>query len=85
VGVTALLRGSDVPRDLPGADDVYGGDQDELSRGNTTVVAPGGTVVTGRPRGPEAWPSPDRTRVGPAHAIPPAGRPGLGAPTGGDQ
>jgi hypothetical protein len=54
VGVTALLRGSDVPRDLPGADDVCGGDQDELSRGNTTVVAPGGTVVTGQPRGPEA-------------------------------
>ena len=54
MGVTALLRGSDVPRDLPGADDVYGGDQEELSRGNTTVVAPGGTVVTGQPRGPEA-------------------------------
>ncbi len=47
VGVTAFLRGSDVPRDLPGADDVYGRDEDELSRGNTTVVAPGGTVVTG--------------------------------------
>lgn len=47
VGVTARITGSDVPRDLPGADELYGGDDDELSRGNTTVVAPGGTVLAG--------------------------------------
>jgi nitrilase len=47
VGVTACLRGSDVPRDLPGADDAYGGDEDWLSRGNTTIVAPGGAVLAG--------------------------------------
>ena len=47
VGVTAFLRGSDVPRDLPGAEEAYGGEEDELSRGNTTVVAPGGAVVAG--------------------------------------
>ena len=47
VGVTAFLRGSDVPRDLRGADAVYGGDEDVMSRGNTAVVAPGGEVLEG--------------------------------------
>jgi len=47
VGVTAYLRGSDMPRDLSGADDIYGGDEDLLSRGNTTIVAPGGEILEG--------------------------------------
>ena len=47
VGVTAFLRGSDVPRDLSDAADLYGGDDDFLSRGNTTIVAPGGEVIAG--------------------------------------
>ncbi len=47
VGITAFLRGSDVPRDLPGADDMYGGDDDLMSRGNSTIVAPGGEVLAG--------------------------------------
>jgi len=47
VGVTAYLRGSDVPRDLPGADDVYGGATDFMSQGNTTIVAPGGKILEG--------------------------------------
>ena len=47
VGVTAFLRGSDVPRDLPDADQLYGGDDDFMSRGNTTIVAPGGEVLAG--------------------------------------
>jgi len=47
VGVTAFLRGSDVPRELPGADLIYGGDDDHLSRGNSTIVAPGGDVLAG--------------------------------------
>ena len=47
VGVTACLRGSDVPRDLPGAADIYGGDDDWMSKGNTTIVAPGGEVLAG--------------------------------------
>ncbi len=42
VGVTAFLRGSDVPRDLSDADELYGGEDDFMSRGNTTIVAPGG-------------------------------------------
>ena len=47
VGVTALLRGSDVPRDLSDAGSLYGGDDDWMSRGNTTIVAPGGEVIAG--------------------------------------
>ena len=47
VGVTAYLRGCDVPRDLPGADDLYGDADDYMSRGNTTIVAPGGEVLEG--------------------------------------
>ncbi len=47
VGVTAFLRGSDVPRDLPGADDLYGGEDDRMSHGNTAIVAPGGALIAG--------------------------------------
>lgn len=47
VGVTAYLRGSDVPRDLPGADEKYGGAEDLLSQGNSTIVAPGGRILEG--------------------------------------
>jgi nitrilase len=47
VGVTAFLRGSDVPRDLSDADELYGGDDDFMSRGNTTIVAPGGELLAG--------------------------------------
>lgn len=47
VGVTALLSGSDIPRDLPGADEMYGGAEDHLSHGNTTIVAPGGRILEG--------------------------------------
>jgi nitrilase len=47
VGVTACLRGSDIPRDLSDADDLYGGDDDWMSRGNTTIVAPGGEILVG--------------------------------------
>ena len=47
VGVTAFLRGSDVPRDLSNADELYGGEDDLMSRGNTTIVAPGGEIIAG--------------------------------------
>ena len=47
VGVSAFLRGCDVPRDLPGAEDIYGDADDFMSRGNTTIVAPGGEVLEG--------------------------------------
>lgn len=47
VGVTAFLRGSDIPRDLPAADELYGDEDDHMSRGNTAIVAPGGELMTG--------------------------------------
>ncbi len=47
VGVTAYLRGCDVPRDLSDADELYGGEDDVMSRGNTSIVAPGGEVIAG--------------------------------------
>jgi nitrilase len=45
IGVAPLLRGSDVPEDLRG--DVYGGADDWMSRGHSTIVAPGGDVLAG--------------------------------------
>jgi nitrilase len=45
VGVAPLLRGSDVPPELRGDD--YAGDDDWMSRGYTTIVAPGGAIITG--------------------------------------
>lgn len=47
VGVTAFLRGSEMPRELSDADELYGGEDDFVSRGNTTIVAPGGEIVAG--------------------------------------
>lgn len=47
VGVTSYIRGSDIPRNLSGAADIYGGDDDFLSKGNTTIVAPGGEILKG--------------------------------------
>jgi nitrilase len=54
VGTNTCLHGRDIPRSLPGADELYpGGDDDWLSRGNTMIVGPDGAVLagplTGRP------------------------------------
>jgi len=45
IGVAPLLRGSDVPEELRGT--LYGLDDDWMSRGYTTIVAPGGEVIAG--------------------------------------
>lgn len=45
IGVAPLLRGSDVPADLRG--DTYGGEDDWMCRGLTTIVAPGGRILAG--------------------------------------
>jgi len=45
VGVAPVLRGSDVPADLRG--ETYGGDDDWMCRGLTTIVAPGGHILAG--------------------------------------
>jgi nitrilase len=45
LGATPVLRGSDVPEHLRG--DIYGGDDDWMSRGNSTIVAPDGSIIAG--------------------------------------
>ena len=47
IGTNSCIRGSDVPSDLPGRDDLYHGDDDWLSRGNTTIVGPDGDILAG--------------------------------------
>jgi len=47
LGVAQLLRGSDVPADLPGRDEMYGGEDDWCSRGMSTIVAPSGKILAG--------------------------------------
>jgi nitrilase len=47
VGVTACIRDSDVPTDLPRATEIYDDPHGFLSRGNTTIVAPGGRILEG--------------------------------------
>jgi nitrilase len=47
IGVAPLLRGSDVPDDIPGKAELWGGDDDWMSRGYSTIVAPGGEILAG--------------------------------------
>ena len=47
LGITSCLRGSDVPADFPGRDELYGGDDDWMSRGNTVIVDPYGDILAG--------------------------------------
>ncbi|MGH9038104.1 MAG: nitrilase-related carbon-nitrogen hydrolase, partial [Acidimicrobiia bacterium] len=47
IGVTFCQRGSDIPADLPGAGDMYHGEDDWLARGNTTIVGPDGEILAG--------------------------------------
>ena len=47
IGTNTCLRGSDVPRTIEGADELYGGDDDWMSRGNTAIIGPDGTVLAG--------------------------------------
>jgi nitrilase len=47
VGVTSCIRAADLPPDLPGRDELYGGADDWLSRGNSVIVGPDGDVLAG--------------------------------------
>lgn len=47
IGTNTCLRGSDIPRTLRGAAELYGDEDDWLSRGNTAIVGPDGTVLAG--------------------------------------
>lgn len=47
IGVNFCIRGSDVPADVPGRDELYGGADDWLSRGNSVIVGPHGNILAG--------------------------------------
>lgn len=47
IGVNFCLRGSDIPADVPHRDDLYKGDDDWLSRGNSAIVGPDGSFLAG--------------------------------------
>ena len=47
IGVNFCIRASDIPDDIPGRAEIYGGEDDWLSRGNTTIVVPEGDILAG--------------------------------------
>ncbi len=47
IGVNFCIRGSDVPAGVPGRDQLYGGDEDWLSKGNSVIVGPDGGILAG--------------------------------------
>jgi nitrilase len=46
IGVGSLIRGSDLPDDLPGRK-LWGGEEDWLNHGYSTIVAPDGEILAG--------------------------------------
>jgi nitrilase len=53
IGVTSCIRACDLPSDLPGRAELYGDAEDWLSRGNSTIVGPGGEILAGPLTGEE--------------------------------
>ena len=47
IGVNFCIRGSDIPADVPGRDEIYGNEDDWLSRGNSVIVGPHGNILAG--------------------------------------
>lgn len=47
IAVNFCIRGSDIPADVPGRDEIYGQADDWLSRGNTLIVGPHGNILAG--------------------------------------
>jgi nitrilase len=47
LGITSCLRATDVPMSFPGRDEIYGGEDDWMSRGNTVIVDPYGHILAG--------------------------------------
>lgn len=47
IGVNFCMRGSDVPADVPGREELYANDDDWLSRGNSVIVGPHGNILAG--------------------------------------
>ncbi len=46
LGITSCQRGTDVPAEMSGRDEMYA-DDDWMSRGNSIIVGPGGDVLAG--------------------------------------
>jgi nitrilase len=47
VGVNSVIRASDVPKDVPGHDEVWAKDDEWMSRGRSAIVTAGGEIVAG--------------------------------------
>jgi nitrilase len=47
IGVAPLLRGSDVPETVPGRGEIWGGDDDWMCRGFSSIVGPDGELLAG--------------------------------------
>ena len=47
IGTNSFLRGSDVPAAEHGAEEIYGGEDDWMSRGNAAIVSPDGGLLAG--------------------------------------
>lgn len=47
VGVAPVLRGSDVPADVPGRDQLYRGEDDWMCPGHSAIVDPAGQLLAG--------------------------------------
>lgn len=47
VGTNTCINGADVPRSLPGSEEIYGAADDWMSRGGTAIVGPDGGVLAG--------------------------------------
>ena len=47
VGVNFCLKAGDVPKDVPHKDELYGSDDDWMSRGNSVIVGPHGNILAG--------------------------------------
>lgn len=47
IGVAPFLRGSDVPDDVPLREQLWGGEDDVMSKGNSVIVGPRGDVLAG--------------------------------------
>lgn len=53
IGVNQCVRASDIGPHVAGRDELYGGHDDVLSPGNTTIVGPDGDIMAGPIRGEE--------------------------------
>lgn len=47
VGVNSILRGSNIPEEVPYRAELYGGEDDWLALGNSAIVGPDGDVLAG--------------------------------------